>query len=255
MRLTGFERSLADSLWVLPESDAIIGVEENSMGQTRINKGYKGMGMKGITAKWYASLTLKSLDEFQALARRVASELRSGGSLLEVAPGPGYFAIELAKLGDYRIAGLDISETFVEIARKNAQEAGVGVNFRLGDAARMPFRDAKFDFLVCRAAFKNFSSPVEALQEMHRVLKPGGRALIIDLRRDAPSKSVNQAVDEMRLGAVNSAITKLTFRFMLLKRAYTRQDFEKMLAMTPFQNVEVREELTGLELMLQRAAA
>ncbi len=88
--------------------------------------------------------------------------------------GPGYFAIELAKLGDYRVTGLDISETFVEIARANAAQAGVKVDFRRGDASNLPFPKESFDFLLCRAAFKNFSEPQRALEEMHRVLKPSG---------------------------------------------------------------------------------
>ena len=76
-------------------------------------KAYKGWGMEGATARWYASLTKKSLGDFKAWARRVAAELSPQSKVLEVAPGPGYFAIELAKLGDYKITGLDISETFV----------------------------------------------------------------------------------------------------------------------------------------------
>jgi hypothetical protein len=55
--------------------------------------------MEGFTARWYANLTLQSLDEFKALARRVADETPRDSQMLEVAPGPGYFAIELAKLG------------------------------------------------------------------------------------------------------------------------------------------------------------
>lgn len=220
-------------------------------------KPYKGMGMEGFTAKWYASLTRKAMDDFRALADRVARQLPSGAEVLEVAPGPGYFAIELAKLGDYRVTGLDISQTFVEIARRNAAEAGSEiasrVDFRPGNAAAMPFEDGSFDFLLCRAAFKNFSQPIEALQEMYRVLKPGGRAMIIDLRRDAFRDSVRTAVEEMGLGAVNTIVTKLTFRFMLLKRAYTKSEFEEFLSHTKFGPVEIREELTGLELLLHHA--
>src|SRR5579864_9095031 len=65
--------------------------------------------------------------------------LPSGARVLEVAPGPGFFAIELAKLGKYTITGLDISRTFVEIATKNARQAGVTVDFQQGNAAAMPF--------------------------------------------------------------------------------------------------------------------
>jgi len=216
-------------------------------------KAYKGIGMEGFIARWYASLTHKSLDEFKSLARRVAKELARGSSVLEVAPGPGYFAIELAKLGPYRITGLDISRTFVEIAQRNATQAGVAVDFRQGDGACMPFENESFDFLFCRAAFKNFTRPLEALQEMYRVLKPAGRALIIDLRKDASREQVSGAVDDMNLGKVDAFLTKLTFRFMLLKRAYTRADFERFLSQTKFGPIRIEQSATGLELSLDRA--
>jgi ubiquinone/menaquinone biosynthesis C-methylase UbiE len=209
--------------------------------------------MEGAVAKWYASLTRKSLEDFKALARRTAEEIPPRSSVLEVAPGPGYFAIELAKLGSDRITGLDISETFVEIARGNAEAANVQVDFRRGNASAMPFDDKSFDFLLCRAAFKNFSEPQRALHEMHRVLKPGGRALIIDLRRDTSRESISQAVNGMNLGTVNRILTKLTFRFMLLKRAYTKAEFEEMISRTEFHDTEIREIPTGLEIFLSKA--
>ncbi|HTX14412.1 MAG TPA: class I SAM-dependent methyltransferase, partial [Candidatus Baltobacteraceae bacterium] len=192
-------------------------------------KAYKGMGMEGGIARWYAKVTGKDLAEFQKLAERLSEELPQGSSVLEVAPGPGYLAIELAKRGRCIVTGLDISETFVEIARRNAAEAGVPVDFRRGNASAMPFEDGSFDLIVCRAAFKNFSEPVKALAEMRRVLKPGGRALIIDLRRDTPKKEIDAHVNNMHVGAVNAAFIKFTFRAMLLKRAYTREEFEKFI--------------------------
>jgi ubiquinone/menaquinone biosynthesis C-methylase UbiE len=215
-------------------------------------KPYKGLGMEGAVAKWYASLTKKSLEDFKALARRIAAQVPRGSSVLEVAPGPGYCAIELAKLGNYEIVGLDISNTFVEIARANAARAGMRVDFRQGNASGMLFEDETFDFVFCRAAFKNFTEPKGALQEMYRVLKRGGQALIIDLRRDASKESIAQAVNHMNLGAVNQVITKLTFRFMLLKRAYTKQEFEELLADAKFHGIEIREDLIGLEIWLTK---
>jgi ubiquinone/menaquinone biosynthesis C-methylase UbiE len=88
---------------------------------------------------------------------------------------------------------------------------------------------------------------------MHRVLKPGGRALIIDLRKDSSNESVSRQVDGMKLGPVNTALTKATFRFMLLKRAYTRRDFEEMAAQTLFDKVEIRDSLTQLEIVLSKS--
>lgn len=216
-------------------------------------KPYKGWAMEGSTAKWYAALTRKSLDDFKKLAARIAERVGPSGSILEVAPGPGYVSIELAKLGNYQVTGLDISQTFVQIAQENAAKAGVQVEFLRGNASEMPFENNRFDFVVCRAAFKNFTDPLGALNEMHRVLKPKGTALIIDLRRDATWESIKDAVEGMKLGAVNSAITKLTFRFMLLKRAYTKPELQRFLIQTKFACCDIRENPMGFEIFLNKA--
>lgn len=215
-------------------------------------KAYKGMGMEGRVARWYATNTGKSMEDFRALARRVAADLAPGSAVLELAPGPGYFAIELAKLSSYQIAGLDISKTFVEIARRNALEAKVAVDFRQGDASHTPFADDTFDFLLCRAAFKNFSDPLGAVREMYRVLKKGSRAVIIDLRRDASRKSVNDMVEQLGMGWASTIFTKLTFRFMLLKRAYTRSEFENFVSQTEFRQADIQENGTGFEITLRK---
>ncbi|MGA8678639.1 MAG: class I SAM-dependent methyltransferase [Candidatus Acidiferrales bacterium] len=213
-------------------------------------KGYKGLGMEGRVAKWYATNTRKDLDEFKALAKRVSANLAAGASVLEVAPGPGYFSIELAKLGKYKITGIDISKTFVELARTNAREDNVEVDFQRGNASQMPFQDDSFDLIACRAAFKNFTEPVQALQEMRRVLHPGGKTLIIDLRRDASKQTIDAYVNKMNIGAVNSVVTKLTFRLMLLKRAYTRDEFERFIVESGFGKSEIQETPIGLEIWL-----
>src|SRR5262249_43815554 len=159
----------------------------------------------------------------------------------------GYLAIELAKLGPYRGVGLDISRTFVRMAAENAARAGVPVTFHHGDAAALPFDPDSFDLTICRAAFKNFTQPVRALHEMHRVLKAGGRALIIDLRPDASAAAIDAYVKGKGLGPVNSLLTRLTFRHMLRKRAYTQEQFRHLAAETPFQTCDIREEGIGLE--------
>lgn len=215
-------------------------------------KPHRDRGIEGRMATWYAATTAKSMHEFEELAQRVARELPEGGSVLEIAPGPGYFCVALAKLGKHRVAGLDLSPDMVKIARQKAEQAGVKVDFEQGNSSNMSFPRDTFDYLVCRAAFKNFAQPVRALQEMHRVLKPGGRGLIIDLRRDASPAMVNEAVNAMGLSVVNRVITKLTFRFMLLKSAYARQHIEQMLAQTAFSGKDIIESGIGFEIHLKK---
>jgi ubiquinone/menaquinone biosynthesis C-methylase UbiE len=215
-------------------------------------KPHKDRGMEGMVAKWYTATTGRSLDEFARLARRIASQLPQGSHVLEVAPGPGYFCIELAKLGSYSITGLDISHTFVEIASQKASDAGVRVDFRQGSASDMAFATDTFDYLLCRAAFKNFGQPVRALREMCRVLKPGGRGLIIDLRKDASMESINHEVNGMGLGPINKMLTKLTFRTFLLKTAYTKAQFQHMLAQANFRSVDIQEAGIGFEISMTK---
>src|SRR5258706_7309757 len=99
-----------------------------------LEKPYKGMAMEGVIATWYARNTGRDLRRFEAGARAVTSQLPAGGDVLEVAPGPGYLAIELAKRGRYHVTGLDVSHSFVKIARENADRAGVAIGFHQGDA-------------------------------------------------------------------------------------------------------------------------
>jgi ubiquinone/menaquinone biosynthesis C-methylase UbiE len=208
--------------------------------------------MEGIIATWYARNTANDVRGTRKSASSVADRLKPGARVLEVAPGPGYLAIEISKMGDYRVSGLDISHSFVRIAAENARKAGVSVDFRHGDAAHMPFPDESFDFVVCRAAFKNFSDPVGALNEFHRVLMHGGQALIIDLRKDASLADIDDEVAGMHMSALNAKLTKWAFRNMLLKSAYTREAIDAMVSQSRFAKGEVSQDGIGFELRLAK---
>src|SRR5690242_12585248 len=116
------------------------------MNTTQTKKAYKGVPTEGVIASWYAKTTFKDLKRHKWMAKRMMEHIPSGGRVLEIAPGPGYFSIELAKLGSYQVCGLDISKSFVEIARRNAMQAGLQIDFREGNASSMPFEANTFDF-------------------------------------------------------------------------------------------------------------
>jgi ubiquinone/menaquinone biosynthesis C-methylase UbiE len=156
----------------------------------------------------------------------------------------------LARLTGGRVTGLDISRTFVQIAAESARQAGIAVDFQLGDAAELPFPDGQFDFIVCRAAFKNFSRPLVALNEMHRVLKEGGTALIIDLRKDYSPRAVSDHFKNR--GFLTAAFIKLTFRTMLKSRAYSKESMMRLVAQSQFGQGEIRLDPIGFELWLRK---
>jgi ubiquinone/menaquinone biosynthesis C-methylase UbiE len=215
-------------------------------------KAYKGFPMEGVIASWYAKTTLHDINRHKLMAKQMAEKIPANGSVLEIAPGPGYFCIELAKLGDCQITGLDISKSFVEIARRNALEAGIQADFRLGNASDMPFSDETFDITFCQAAFKNFSEPVKAIAEMYRVLKPGGTSVIVDMRRDASPEALDRETKGMNAGRINELFVRWTFQHMLLKSAYSTEDMRAMVAQTPFRKGRIDTGGIGFQVWLEK---
>jgi ubiquinone/menaquinone biosynthesis C-methylase UbiE len=218
----------------------------------RIQKPWKGAGMEGWVARWYTRTRRNDMEDFRRQAKSVSARLRPGCDVLEVAPGPGFFAIELAKLGDFKITGIDASRTFVNIATENARCARAKIDFRLGNASSMPFGDESFDFIYCSAAFKNFSEPVKAIDEMHRVLRPGGEAIIGDLRKDASFDEIDSYVNQSGRSRLDAWMTKRALRW-LTKRAYTKEQFEQMARESRFGVCEINPSPIGFEVRFLRA--
>jgi len=210
--------------------------------------------MEGPIARAYARgrNTGPQRAQCREAAELLAEELPDGAAVLEVAPGPGYFAVELARTGRCTVTGLDVSRTFVQLAREYASEQGVPADFRRGDVAAMPFVPDSFDFIVCQAAFKNFADPVDALDEMHRVLRPGGTALVQDLSRSATNAQLDEEVARMKLGPVATFTTVRALRG-LRRRAYTPEQFAATVAESAFGTCEITQDGIGLEIRMRKA--
>jgi ubiquinone/menaquinone biosynthesis C-methylase UbiE len=208
--------------------------------------------MEGAPARWYAKLrgTESQLAEYRKQAVELTEGLPDGADILEVAPGPGYVSVELARRG-MTVSGLDISRTAVEIATDYARAQGSTARFRQGDAAAMPFADGSFDRIVCQAAFKNFTEPLAALNEMHRVLRTGGMAVIQDMWGDATAADIRTEVDRMRLAAFSAFTTRLTLTW-LRRRAYTRERFAQLARRSAFGGAEIATSGLGIEVRLTK---
>ena len=116
-----------------------------------------------------------------AIYKNMAKELGLKGDddVLEVACGNGYFLKKYA-VHVRSIAGLDLSDVSIDMARKKHRdriEAGTA-EFIQGDASQLPWEDDKFGVVTAMGSFIGFPRPLESLQEMRRVLRPGGRAVI-----------------------------------------------------------------------------
>lgn len=100
------------------------------------------------------------------------------GDVLEVAVGTGLNLPEYPL--DSRVTGIDLSPEMLELARRRISRSGHDVDLRTGDAQDLPFDDASFDVVVCTYSLCNIPDPAAAIAEMRRVLRPGGRLVLVD---------------------------------------------------------------------------
>ncbi len=104
--------------------------------------------------------------------------------ILDIATGTGDLAIRLArKLDPVSVVGVDLSEEMVEIGRKKVRAEGLDdvVTLGLGDCMLLPFTDGSFDAVTCAYGVRNFADIEAGYREMHRVLRPGGTVVILEL--------------------------------------------------------------------------
>jgi SAM-dependent methyltransferase len=136
------------------------------------------------TAGMYDALVASLLG---GLYERVADEVAEAyptGTILEVGSGPGRLAVQLAQRGPgLSVTGVDISPEMVERAARRATEACLGerMRFEVGDVGALPFAEGSFEGAVSTLSLHHWPEPARGLAEIHRVLKPGGEALIYDL--------------------------------------------------------------------------
>ncbi len=104
--------------------------------------------------------------------------------ILDIATGTGDFALLTCQmLRPSRLTACDISEGMMEIGKKKALEAGLNdiISFQKEDCTRLSFRDNQFDIITVAYGVRNFAHLDKGLEEMHRVLKPGGHLAILEL--------------------------------------------------------------------------
>jgi len=215
----------------------------------RFFRRFKDLEIEGEKANYYDKISREHrIEEMKEQAREITRHIKDGDTVLEVAPGAGYLSIELSKLGNYKITGMDISNDLIEICKRNAIEAGVQIDFQQGNVSNMLFQPNAFNFIICVLAFKNFKEPVKALQEIYRVLKPDGTALIMDLNRKASMRATKKVAESMGLKGTTAFIAGAIQR----SGAYNRTEFISFISQTEFKDYEIRDSDMGFSIYLKK---
>lgn len=102
--------------------------------------------------------------------------------ILDVATGTADLAIEAAKLGPEKIIGVDISEEMLKVGVEKIKKRGLSdlIELQVGDSENLAFEDDYFDAITVAFGVRNFENPGKGIEEMYRVLKPGGRLAVLE---------------------------------------------------------------------------
>ena len=141
---------------------------------------WNSFGRANASQKWRRQSAAMGSDMTQAIVE--AATVQPGMRVLDIACGTGEPAISLAALlaGSGEVVGIDVSPAPLKIAEERALQRGLtNASFQQADAHKLPFPDNSFDRITSRLGVMFFSDLPRALSEMQRVLKPGGRAVLL----------------------------------------------------------------------------
>ena len=168
-----------------------------------------------ISPKYDALNHLLSLNIDKVWRRKTAKAVAKSQpkTILDLATGTADLAIALAKCNSQaHIIGMDISEKMLEIGKEKVSKKGLAnqIELRLGDAATLPFESNTFDAVSVAFGIRNFENLERGLSEIQRVLKPNGRAVILEFSMPErfPIKQLYALYFKHLLPAIGKAVSK-----------------------------------------------
>jgi len=146
--------------------------------------------------KIYLKIATEYMDFiFPPIASQILEDTGiNNGLCLDIGVGPGLLTVELAKQSNLKLVGIDISKIMIAYARSIVKKVGLENRIEIveGDVHSLKYPNNYLDLVVSKDSLHYWKDPISAFKEIYRVLKPGGMAYIMDLRRDAPEDIVNR---------------------------------------------------------------
>lgn len=178
-----------------------------------------------------------------------------GGSVLDIATGTGDIALEIARQTpqDVTIVGADISREMVEIGRQKvaASPYSQRISFEIAPCEALPFTDSRFDSVTIAFGIRNVVDRQKGLSEMHRILKPGGRAVILEF--SMPSSPLFETLYRFyfltilpKIGGLFSRQSAYQYLPDSVLEFPSREEFKSMMSQAGFRNISHHDLTFGI---------
>ena len=205
---------------------------------------------------------LLSCGQDQYWRKRAVTRLspQSGERFLDIATGTADVALEIIRnvpKGAVQVVGMDFSEKMLELARQkiDSLDKANSIQLECGSAESLPFEDNSFDGTTTAFGIRNFSDIGRSLREMHRVLKPGGRCVILEfsLPRNSILNALYRFYFEWLLPKVGRLISKHPSAYTYLPETVAafpvRKEFSSLMQQAGFMNVTYKELTLGIVIL------
>ncbi|MBU4490606.1 MAG: class I SAM-dependent methyltransferase [Actinobacteria bacterium] len=176
-----------------------------------------------------------------------------GSRLLDIGCGPGHICLMLAeKHHTVSIVGVDYSPTQVRAANRLREKRGItNCEFVRGDAMGLPFEDASFDTVISFASIKHWPDEGQGLEEVRRVLVPGGSALIEEADSAADYEDLQRFYRRFNAWWVYGRLMDLYLNSVVFGRSISMEEAESLARASGFADVSV-ERVEGWPMFLLR---
>ncbi len=174
--------------------------------------------------------------------------------ILDIATGTGDFAVESLKLKPEQVIGVDISEGMLDVGRKKMKKKGLDniITLESGDSENLRFDDNNFDAVIVAFGVRNFENLELGLNEMNRVLRPGGKTIILEFSKPTifPFKQLYNFYFRWILPKIGKLVSNDNAAYTYLPESVGEfpygQDFLDILARTGFKNAQCRPLTLGI---------
>jgi ubiquinone/menaquinone biosynthesis C-methylase UbiE len=205
----------------------------------RLLKFFHPEGILWPGTEFYNAISRSSIfqSNYELIARDILSYCPEG-SILDVGMGPGWLLIKLHQhCPRLRLTGLDASLSMVAKAEKNIAKATLSddIEVKEGKVSYMPFAEDSFDTVVSTGSIHHWKNPTAGLNDVYRVLKHGGYALMYDLVSDTPASVLKEVAREF--GKLKMILLWL---HAFAEPFYSTKDFELLSRPTLFKEGRIR---------------
>ena len=174
--------------------------------------------------------------------------------ILDIATGTGDFAIESLKLNPEKVIGIDISEGMLNVGREKMKKRGYSdiIDMQSGDSENLHFDDNKFDAVIVAFGVRNFENLEKGLSEMNRVLRPGGRAVILEFSKPTvfPFKQLYNFYFRWILPKIGKVVSNDNAAYTYLPESVKEfpfgNDFLRILEKTGYKNTKCKPLTLGI---------